>query len=311
MKRIVLETTAPFQGLPELVAYDEGLFAAEGIEVVWADRDETALKSVVKDTDNPLGVDPFGSHGKLLEAGKADMYNACEWGNYCRVEDTKVGSRQLGRRAIVTYAGIVVRPESPVYTGQQLANRAVGVPFYAGTHYLALHLLSGFLPREAVKVVPAPSGSRSRLNAMMRGDIEAVTLTEPYLSLAEKKGCRVICSAFYHGTEVASDRVDAATYTAFNRAVREAVRRINADKSKYRAYFIDYHKKKDPEIAALKPEDINPAHIVVCDPAPIPADELKRTYDWIKSWGMLSRTEDETDLIDALVQQQAHQVAAE
>jgi NitT/TauT family transport system substrate-binding protein len=311
MKKIVLETTAPFQGLPELVAYDEGLFAAEGIEVVWADRDETALKSVVKDADNPLGVDPFGSHGKMLEAGRADMYNACEWGNYCRVEDTKVGSRQLGRRAIVTYAGIVVRPESPVYTGQQLANRAVGVPFYAGTHYLALHLLSGFLPREAVKVVPAPSGSRSRLNAMMRGDIEAVTLTEPYLSLAEKKGCRVICSAFYHGTEVASDRVDAATYTAFNRAVREAVRRINADKGKYRAYFIDYHKKKDPEIAALKLDDINPAHIVVCDPAPIPADELKRTYDWIKSWGMLSRTENETDLIDALVQQQAHQVAAE
>jgi len=26
MKRLVLETTAPFQGLPELVAHDEGLF---------------------------------------------------------------------------------------------------------------------------------------------------------------------------------------------------------------------------------------------------------------------------------------------
>jgi NitT/TauT family transport system substrate-binding protein len=311
MKKIVLETTAPFQGLPELVAYKEGLFAKEGIEVEWADRDETALKSVAKDADNPLGVDPFGSHGKLLEAGKADMYNACEWGNYCRVEDTKVGSRQLGRRAIVTYAGIVVRPESPVYTGQQLANRAVGVPFYAGTHYLALHLLSGFLPREAVKVVPAPSGSRSRLNAMMRGDVEAVTLTEPYLTLAEKKGCRVICSAFYHGTEVASDRIDAATYTAFNRAVREAVRRISADKAKYLSYFIDYHAKKDPEIAALKPQDLNASRIVVCDPAPIPEDELKRTYDWIKSWGMLERTENETDLINSIVQKQAHQIAAE
>ena len=311
MKKIVLETTAPFQGLPELVAYKEGLFAHEGIEVVWADRDETALKSVVKDDRNPLGVDPFGSHGKLLEAGKADMYNACEWGNYCRVEDTKVGSRQLGRRAIVTYAGIVVRPESRVYTAQQLANRAVGVPFYAGTHYLALHLLSGFLPRDAVKVVPAPSGSRSRLNAMLRGDVEAVTLTEPYLTLAEKKGCRVICSAFYHGTEVASDRVDAATYAAFNRAVREAVRRINADKTKYAGYFIDYHKSKDPEIGALEPGDINPSHIAVCDPAPIPADELKRTYDWIKSWGMLERTENETDLINAIVQNQAHSIAAE
>ncbi len=47
MKKIVLETTAPFQGLPELVAYEEGLFAREGIEIEWADRDETALKSVV------------------------------------------------------------------------------------------------------------------------------------------------------------------------------------------------------------------------------------------------------------------------
>ncbi len=311
MNKLVLESTAPFQGFPELVAYQEGLFAKEGLTIEWADRDETALKSVVKDAGNPLGIDPFGSHGKLLEAGRADMYNACEWGNYCRVEDTQVGSRQLGRRAIVTYAGIAVRSDSPVFTAQQLANRAVGVPFYAGTHYLALHLLEGFLPRDAIKVVPAASGSRSRLNAMLNGEVEAVTLTEPYLTLAEKKGCRIICSAFYHGTEVASDRVDAQTYAAFNRAVRAAVRLINQDKSKYLQIFIDYHAKKDPEIAALSAGDINPAHIVVVDPAPIPADELKRTYDWIKSWGMLARTENETDLINALVQEQAHSVAAE
>ena len=30
MKRLVLESTVPFQGLPELVAYDEGLFEREG-----------------------------------------------------------------------------------------------------------------------------------------------------------------------------------------------------------------------------------------------------------------------------------------
>ena len=30
MKKLVLETTAPFQGLPELVAYDESLFEKEG-----------------------------------------------------------------------------------------------------------------------------------------------------------------------------------------------------------------------------------------------------------------------------------------
>jgi hypothetical protein len=62
--------------------------------------------------------------------------------------------------------------------------------------------------------------------------------------VAEKKGCRLVISAFHHGTEVASDRVDAETYSAFNRAVCEAVRRINANKRSYLHYFIDYYKNK-------------------------------------------------------------------
>jgi NitT/TauT family transport system substrate-binding protein len=309
MKSLVLETTAPFQGLPELVAYDEGLFAKEGLEIAWADREKGVAKKTQTEVTSPKGVDPFTSHGRLLEQGQADMYNACEWGNYCRVQDTGVGSRQLGRRGIVTYAAIVVRPDSPVYTAQQLAGRTVGVPFFFGTHYLALHLLEGFMPREMIKVCRAPNGSRFRFDSMMRGEIEATTLTEPYITLAEKKGCRTICSAFYHGTEVASDRVDAATYSAFNRAVREAVKRINADKRAYLHYFIDYHKAKDPEIGTLKPDDIRESRIVVCDPAPIPLDEMQRTYEWLKSWGMLEETASPLELVNMQVQNAAHSAA--
>jgi NitT/TauT family transport system substrate-binding protein len=306
MKKLVLETTSPFQGLPELVAYNEGLFEKEGVQIEWADRDEAGVKSVDTSLRDVKGADPFVSHGTLLEQGKADMYNACEWGNYCRAGATSVGSRQLGRRAIVTYAAIIVRPDSPVYTPQQLAGRTVGVPFYAGTHYLALHMLEGFLPRDLINVCRAPSGSRNRFNLMMKGELEATTLTEPYITLAEKKGCRTICSAFFHGTEVASDRVDAETYAAFNRAVKEAVRRINANKAAYLHYFIDYHKAKDPEIGTLKPEDLREGRLVVIDPAPIPADELQRTYDWVKSWGMLEETESPLQLVNMDVQKRAH-----
>jgi NitT/TauT family transport system substrate-binding protein len=309
MRKLVLETTAPFQGLPELVAYDEGLFAKEGLQIEWADREAGVAKGVEANVTTPKGVDPFASHGRMLEQGKADMYNACEWGNYCRVQDTGRGSRQLGRRAILAYAAIMVRPDSPVYTPQQLANRTVGVPFYFGTHYLALHLLEGFLPRELIKLCRAPNGSRYRFDAMMRGELEATPLTEPYITLAEKKGCRTICSAFFHGTEVASERVDSDTYAAFNRAVREAVRRITADKKAYLHYFIDYHAKKDPEIAALKVEDLRESRIVVCDPAPIPLDEMQRTYDWLKSWGMLEETASPLALVDLTVQSHAHQAA--
>ena len=310
MKKLVLETTAPFQGLPELVADREGLFEKEGLQIEWVER-ESDDKSTHVNVNTPKGLNPFSSHGKMLEQGKADMYNACEWGNYCRVQDTQVGSRQVGRRGIVTYAAIVVRPDSQVFTAQQLAGKTVGVPFYFGTHYLALHLLEGFMPREDIKLCRTSNGSRQRFDAMMRGEIEATTLTEPYVTLAEKKGCRTICEAFYHGTEVASDRVDADTYGAFNRAVREAVKRINADKAKYLSYFIDYHAKKDAEIAALTPQDLRASRIVVCDPAPIPLDEMQRTYEWLKSWGMLEQTATPLALVNLQIQQAAHTVAAE
>ena len=303
MKTLNLETTAPFQGLAELVAYEEGLFALEGLDINWVDRDPTEnnvqiIKPTAIDIKDPSEIDPHSSHGKLFEQGKADMYNACEWGNYCRVQDSGIESgRQIGRRSIVSFAGLVVRPESEVYTPQQLAGKLVGVPFFFGTHYLALHMLEGFLERDQINVCSAPNGSRHRYDAMMSGMVEATTLTEPYLTLAEKNGCRVVASAFYHGTEVASDKVDTETYAKFNRAVCEAVKRINTDKKKYLQYFIDYHKEKDPEIGTLSVSDLKGSRIVVVEPAPIPEDELERTASWIKSWGMLETTENYNDLV--------------
>lgn len=309
MKQLVLETTAPFQGLPELVAYDEGLFEHESLLVSWADRDMGVEKKVDITITSHTQVNPFTSHGKLFEQGQADMYNACEWGNYCRVQATTQGSRQIGRRAIVAYAALVVAPDSPVYTPQQLANRTIGVPFFFGTHYIALQMLEGFLPRDLIKLCSAPNGSRYRLAALLQGEIEATTLTEPHVTLAEKKGCRILASALFHGTEVASERVDAATYGAFNRAVREAVRRINANKRAYLHYFIDYHKVTEPEIATLQVEDLRESRLVVCDPAPIPLEEMQRTYEWLKSWGMLEATASPLDLVNLEVQHQSHSAA--
>ncbi len=209
----------------------------------------------------------------------------------------------------MTYSAIVVAPDSSVFTPQQLANKTVAVPFYFGTHYIALHMLEGFMRREKIKLCRAPNGSRYRLAALMKGEVDATTLTEPHVTLAENKGCRIICSAFFHGTEVASERVDAETYAAFNRAVRAAVRRINADKRAYLHYFIDYHGKTDPEIAALKVGDLRESRLVVCDPAPIPAAEMQRTYDWLKSWGMLEETASPLELVNTDVQRHAHQAA--
>jgi hypothetical protein len=66
----------------------------------------------------------------------------------------------------------------------------------------------------------APALIRSPIRFMMKGEVEATMLKEPYITLTEKKGCRTICSAFYQGTGLASDKVDTETYKAFNRGMR-------------------------------------------------------------------------------------------
>lgn len=309
MKTLRLETTAPFQGLAELVAYKEGLFEKEGIAIEWLDREKGVDKSAQLHITHHKDAPRFASHGKLLEQGKADLYNACEWGNYSRVELTSVGSRQIGRRSIVTYAALMVRGDSPVQTPQQFANRQIGVPMYNGTHYLTLQMLEGFVPRDQIKLGRVPNGSPYRFKMLMDGVVEATPLTEPYISLAEKKGCRLVIAAFHHGTEVASERVDAETYGAFNRAVRESVRRINADKRAYLHYFLDYYKDKDPEVAAMTVDDLRESRLLLVDPAPIPRDEMQRTYDWMKSWGFLETGCEMDNLVDADVQNHGYQKA--
>ena len=309
MKTLVVEHTAPFQALPELVADAEGLFAREGLKIEWANTNEGVDRAARTNVLDPKGLDPFRSHGRLLEQGKADMYNACEWGNYCRVQDTGVKSRQLGRRSVVSFAAMVVRPDSDVYTPQQLAHRKVGVPFYFGTHYLALHMLEGFMTRDQIVVCSVPHGSRFRFDLLMNGEIEATTLTEPYVTYAEKQGCRLVCTAFYHGTQVGTDLIDAETMSAYNRAVTEAVRRIKANKRGYLHYFIDYHKARDAEIGTLSVDDLREGRLVVCEPAPIPQDEMLRTYEWVKSWGMLETTQTPLELVNLDVQTRAHAVA--
>jgi NitT/TauT family transport system substrate-binding protein len=295
-KRLILESTSPFNGLPEMVADSEGLFAAEGLEVVFVSDLEAAPKQADRTIRSAAGLNPFASHGTSAELGKAAMFNACEWGNYCRVEQSSVGGRQLGRRAIVTYGAIVVPPWSEIHTPQQMANVPVGVPYYNGTHFLALLMLEGFLPRDAIKTCLGPTGAGRRFQAIMNHELDATTLTEPYITVAERAGCRIIAEAPYHGTEVASRDVDSETYAAFNHAVREAVRRINADKRTYLQYFIDYH-KSDPEVAKLSAADLRPSRLVVVDPAPIPEDELRRTYEWLRSWDLLGEI-DPRDLVD-------------
>ena len=87
------------------------------------------------------------------------------------------------------------------------------------------------------------------------------------------------------------------------------VRRINANKAAYMHYFIDYYRDLDPAINQLKVGDLPTSRLYLVDPAPIPADEMQRTYDWMKSWGFLDNVGCASELVNMNVQTHGYERA--
>jgi NitT/TauT family transport system substrate-binding protein len=206
---------------------------------------------------------------------------------------------------MVVCGALVVPPFSSVYTPQDLANRLVALDFGNGTAYAGLQMLEGAVPRQAIKTCSFDANPAKRYAALMAGAFEATVLQEPWITVAEKAGCRLISTTFFYGTWVADAAVDRETYAAFVRASTEAVRRINTDKRSYLCYY-----KRDyagyPEVDALTPDDFNLGRIQVKAPEPIPEADARWDWEWMSSWGVLSGAFDATAQINASLQQAAY-----
>jgi hypothetical protein len=71
-KTMIIEPVRAFSGMDVLLARDEGLFAAEGLEVQFASRAPDDLRSTV---DGTL-ANPVSTQGRLQARGAASMYQA-------------------------------------------------------------------------------------------------------------------------------------------------------------------------------------------------------------------------------------------
>jgi NitT/TauT family transport system substrate-binding protein len=238
-------------------------------------------------------VDSIGVH-LIFEEGACEVYRACEWGQVRRSQDSQRGGRIVGKRPAVSTQAILVRPDSPLNYPQQLGNKAVGVNFHAGSHYLALMLLEGFLPRDEIKVVHA-GRPLERYEALMAGRVDAVGLMEPWIALAEKNGCKSLGEAHYIGADIASADMDRETYNALQRAVTKAVRLFNTDKTRHLHYLIN---EVPPELGRLTPEDFHLPRLRYVEPAPYSEAEFRKTYEWMLSWGLINENMTFEDLVE-------------
>src|ERR1700752_1952930 len=108
---------------------------------------------------------------------------------------------------MIVCAALVVPPDSDVYVPQELAGQLVGLDYGNGTAYAGLQMLEGAMPRAAITTCAAVTSPVERFAAVMRGDYAAPWLQEPYIPVAEKAGCRIVSTTFFHGTWVADPGV--------------------------------------------------------------------------------------------------------
>lgn len=290
-KKIINEYSQAVFNLPWLVAEEEGFFSQEGLEVEFL-RSKDRDAGLPPESD-PTQVDPFWRHAPFEELA-AQSFSACEWGQIRRSHDSTAGGRIITLRPAVISQAIFVRPDSPITHPPMLRDKTIAVNFHAGSHFLTLQLLEGFMERNEIKVVHMGQ-ARLRYQAMLDGQVDAAMLMEPFLALAEKTECNLIVEGHYAGSEMMSPDMDAPTAGAISRAIGQAVKSINADKKKYLHHIID---DLPPELRVLTPEDFRLSRLRYVEPRPYPMEDFERTRAWMLGWGLVPQDATFEDLVD-------------
>ncbi|HKF99849.1 MAG TPA: hypothetical protein VKB15_04445 [Xanthobacteraceae bacterium] len=284
LKKVKASMMNAIHDLPLLVAHDEGFFRDEGLDVEIVRTPGTGQRGA----DHQALRDNIFKRTmeSLYEQGECDQFRMCEWGIMKRAVESNVESGHRPAKivalgsAMSTFA-IVVDPKSRIYEPEQLKNKPIAVSPFNGSHFTMLKMLEGFLNRDQIKWVNAGT-HEERVKALRNGDIAAVSLMEPWISVAEKDGLRVIIESHSTRSEAAGDELDGPTLQKMFRAEAAAADAIQNDPGKYAHYLIE------EAGGLLGPKDLKVARILNAPPEPYTRERFDHTYQWTLGWGLVA-----------------------
>jgi NitT/TauT family transport system substrate-binding protein len=282
-KKVKASMMNAIHDLPLLVARDEGFFRDQGLDVEIVrtpgsgqrDSDHQALRPNVFER----------AMEALYDQGACDQFRMCEWGVMKRaVESTATAGHRPAKivalgSAMSSFA-IVTAPRSRIYEPEQLKNRAIAVSPYNGSHFTTLKLLEGFLKREQIKTTFAGT-MKERLEAVAKGEVAAASLMEPWISVAEKRGLRVLMESHSTRSEAAGDELDGTTLAKMFRAEAAAAEAIEKDPGRYARYLIE------EAGGLLEMKDLKLGRILNAPPEPYTRERFDHTYQWTLGWGLV------------------------
>ncbi len=282
-KKVRLSVSNAVHSLSVLVAQEEGLFREEGLDV---ELMKTAGSANVNTTGRPEAIfdRPLET---LYNSGGMDQFRLCEWGVMKRAVDGEQSDQRPAKIVALGSAmskfAIVASPNGNIVEPEQLANTPVGVTIYNGSHFTTLKMLEGFLRREEIQVVNLGS-MPERLEKVRRGELAACTINEPWISVAQKEGFRIILESHSTRSEAAGDEMDGPTLAANFRAQAKAAALIHANPGKYAHYMTEETGGR------LEPNELQTWRLLYAPPAPYTRERFERTYQWMMSYPDLVAT---------------------
>jgi len=262
----------PLFDLPVLVGIQRGTFKKVGLDVQLSGRYE--------DREATLRTREVLSRMKenMLDCGTADGYSVCEWATIDRIERGQNANVAALRACVAAQA--ILSFDDALQAPRDLKDVPVVVNEFTGSHYTTLSMLEGAIGRDHI-VIEHIGAPWARWEALRDRTHRAVTLMEPFISLALREGAHIIAAEFYRGGDMISNNLTAEQRRSFLDAENAAVDLINND----------FYKIAAPHIVsaargAIKPHDLLRAfvrykHVDFYDPA-----KFGQTYEWLKSWGM-------------------------
>src|SRR5215510_6082971 len=282
LKKVRASMMNAIHDLPLLVARDEGFFRDEGLDVEILKTPGTAQRNA----DHQALQDNIFTRTMeaLYDGGQCDQFRMCEWGVMKRaVEADQSGHRPTKIVALgsaMSSFAIVTSPGARIYEPEQLKNKAIAVSPFNGSHFTTLKVLEGFLNREQIRWVNAGT-MKERLEALNAGEVAAASLMEPWISVAEKQGCRVLIESHSTRSEAAGDELDGPTLAAMFRAEARAAEAIGKNPEPYLHYLLG------EAGGLLEAKDLRVSRILNAPPEPYSRERFNHTYQWTLSWGLV------------------------
>jgi ABC-type nitrate/sulfonate/bicarbonate transport system substrate-binding protein len=175
---------------------------------------------------------------------------------------------------------IVTAPKSRIYEPEQLKDRPIAVSPFNGSHFTTLKLLEGFLKRAQIKTMFAGT-MKERLEAVARGEVAAASLMEPWISVAEQRGLRVLMESHSTRSEAAGDELDGPTLAKMFRAEAAAAGAIDRNPEKFAHYLLE------EAGGLLELDDLKLERILNAPPEPYTRERFEHTYQWTLGWGLV------------------------